>query len=203
MAINSTSRFMGLFAGLTLVAMSLTGCAPTSTTTADPKATPSVVREAAMTCPEKISDDNYIEIRNNLNVDIKFFSELSTGCTGWSGVSNPTTYNGTVVPSGGSTGDLRLEVSRADPRWSTTFMLMTGNIITTIVLEYRTEDGCSDKGKICFPDLYMWNGSRWTSGNASVTLNDIDGSGSGGIVTYDGLGTLTFTCKDKSACPSS
>uniref|UniRef100_UPI002628405E hypothetical protein n=1 Tax=uncultured Aurantimicrobium sp. TaxID=1705357 RepID=UPI002628405E len=147
MAINSTSRFMGLFAGLTLVAMSLTGCAPTSTTT-DSAASSSAVREAAISCPEQNSDDEYIEIKNNLNVDIKFFSELSSGCSGWSGVSNPTTYNGTVVPSGGSTGLLRLEHS-GNARWSTTFMLMTGNIITTIDLEYYKKLGCSSQGKIC------------------------------------------------------
>ena len=201
MAINSTSRFMGLFAGLTLVAMSLTGCAPASTT-ADPEATPSVVREAAISCPEQNSDDHYIEIRNNLNVDIKFFSELSSGCRNWSGVSNPTTYNGTVVPSGGSTGLLRLEHS-GDARWSTTFMLMTGNIITTINLEYYKQSGCSDQGKICHYYLRLWNGSSWSGGYASVTLNDIDGSGSGGIVSFDAFRTLTFTCKDKSVCPSS
>ncbi len=138
-------------------------------------------------------------INNNLNVDIKFFSELgSGGCDDWSGGSNPTAYNGQVIPTGGKTGSLRLE-RRGIASWTTTFMLMTGNVIKTVSLKFEQPPCPSET--VCDFNLYMLVGNQWkTSG--SVTLNDIDGSGSGGTVSLNSR-TLTFTCKDKSQCPSS
>ena len=196
---NKTVKLSAIAALVIGLSGALTGCAPTSTTT-DIAASSSAVREAAIVCPERTpSDQDFIMINNNLNVDIKFFSEFgSDGCGDWSGGSNPTAYNGQVIPSGGNTGSLRLERKGA-ASWTTTFMLMTGNVIKTVSLMLERPSCPSDS--VCDYNLWMLVGNQWKA-SGSLTLNDIDGSGSGGTVTLNSR-TLTFTCKDKSQCPSS